>query len=473
MLPVAVPPQPAPAPAPALPAALRRAWAAALGEARRKGLQPRLPEGLPRAEAWPEQHPQRWVVAGLQAAGRGRAGERAWAEAVKALHRDLWSLPLGSARVERLEVLGDLLTAQGLPATDYRDEALRLRIEAGQGADPALEAAALEALKDHWGGWLEPPRRGPTLDWAEHLAGLWARRPVQDLVDAMAPAFQPHAPKLWDFLGRNGPARLREQLRDLLAALDAGTLFGRLGVRSLADWMGPLREGPWAEAVAGLWSRLQALDRSRLPLRDRLTLAQAAGDAEAVREFLREGLTGSDGNLRRTCLEVLLRAPQAELLELAEAQILALPAEDPLVKAWATERPKVPGTVPERIEPENLGWPALDAERRKAWDQALEDLEEGRRGPLEAFLASERDLALRAPEAPSPDLLEALLYGLVSGALREGDWEGALSHLAALEPLRRRLQPPHPKVEAGFRECQQTADRSARLGALLGPAAEP
>lgn len=473
MLPVAVPPQPAPAPAPALPAALRRAWAQALGEAHRKGLQPRLPEGLPRAEAWPEHHPQRWMVAGLQAAGRGRAGERAWAEATKALHHDLRLLPRGSARAERLEVLGDLLTAQGLPATAYRDEALRLRIEAGQGADPALEAAALEALKDHWGGWLEPPRRDPALAWAERLAGLWARRPAPDLTEAMVPAFQPHAPKLWDFVGRNGPSRLREQLRDLLAALDAGTLLGRLGVRPLAGWMGPLREGPWAEAVAGLWSRLQALDRERLPLRDRLTLAQAAGDADAVRELLREGLASADERLRRTCLETLIRTPQAELLELAEAQILALPPEDPLVKAWATERPRAPGTAPERVEPENLGWPALDAERRKDWDQALEDLEEGRRGPLEAFLTQERVEALRAPEAPSPDLVEALIYGLVGGALRERDWEGALSHLAALEPLRRRLSSPSAKVEDQMVELQRLAERSARLMALLGPAAEP
>lgn len=473
MLPVAVPPQPAPAPPPALPAALRRAWAQALGEAHRKGLQPRLPEGLPRAEAWPKDHPQRWMVVGLQAAGQGQVGERAWAGAVKALHRDLRLLPPGSARVERLEVLADLLTAQGLPATAYRDEALRLRIEAARGPEPALETAALEVLKDHWGGWLEPPRRGATLDWAEHLAALWARRSVEDLVEAMTPAFQPHAPKLWDFVGRNGPPRLREQLRDLLGALDAGTLLGRLGVRSLADWMGPLREGPWAGAVAGLWRRLQVLDRSRLNVRDRLTLAQAAGDAEAVRELLREGLAGSDGNLRRVCLEILIRAPQADLLDMAEAQILALPADDPLVKAWATERPKAPGTASERIEPENLGWPALEAERRKAWDQALEDLEEGRRGPLEAFLASERALALRAPEAPSPDLLEALIHGLVGGALRERDWEGALAHLAALEPLRRRLPSPSAKVEGQMAELQRIAERSARLATLLGTAGEP
>lgn len=473
MLPVAVPPQPAPAPAPTLPAALRRAWAQALGEAHRKGLQPRLPEGLPKAEAWPEAHPQRWVVAGLQAAGRGRTGERAWSEAVRTLHRGLRSLPPGSARVERLEALGDLLTAQGLPATAYRDEALRLRIEGGQGADPTLEAAALEALKDHWGGWLEPPRRDPTLAWAEHLAGLWARRPAPDLAEAMAPAFQSHAPKLWDFVGRNGPPRLREQLRDLLGALDAGTLLGRIGVRPLADWMGPLREGPWAEAVADLGSRLLALDRERLPLRDRLTLAQAAGKDEAVREGLREGLGSADERLRRTCLETLLRAPQTELLELAEAQILALPPDDPLVKAWATERPRQPQTAPECPEPESVGWPALDAERRKAWDQALEDLEEGRRGPLEAFLNQERVEALRAPEAPSPDLLEALLFGLVGGALRERDWEGALSHLAALEPLRRRLRPPSPKVEGQMAELQRMAERSARLMALLGPAGEP
>lgn len=473
MLPLAVPPQPAPVPAPALPVALRRAWAQALGEAHRKGLQPRLPEGLPKAEAWPEAHPQRWVVAGLQAAGRGRAGERVWAESVMALHRGLRFLPPDPARVERLEALADLLTAQGLPVTAYRDEALRLRIEVGQGADPALEAAALEALKDHWGGWLEPPRRDPTLAWAERLAGLWARRPATDLAEAMAPAFQAHAPKLWDFVGRNGPPRLREQLGDLLGALDAGALLGRLGVRPLADWMGPLREGPWAEAVASLWSRLQTLDRERLSLRDRLTLAQAAGEEEAVRECLREGLASADERLRRTCLETLIRTPHAELLEMAEAQILALPPDDPLVKAWATERPKAPGTAPERVEPENLGWPALDAERRKAWDQALEDLEEGRRGPLEAFLIQERVEALRAPEAPSPDLLEALLFGLVGDALRERDWEGALAHLAALEPLRRRLRPPSPKVEGQVAELQRVAERSARLMALLGPAGEP
>ncbi|HOD31862.1 MAG TPA: hypothetical protein PKO12_00140 [Holophaga sp.] len=473
MLLFAAPPHPAPAPPPTLPAALRRAWAAALGEASRKGQPPRLPEGLPVPEAWPEGHPQRWVAAALQAAARGRTGERVWAESVKALHRDLRALPRGAAKVERLEILADLMIAQGLPSAAYRDAALLLRIEAGRKPDLVLEREALEALKDHWGDWLEAPRRGATLAWAEHLAGLWARRPSPELAEAMAPAFQSHAPRLWEFVGRNGTAQVREQLRDLLGSVDPGDLLDRVGPRLLADWMGPLQQGPWGGTVAALWSRLKALERTRLPFGDRLSLAQAAGDSGEVRDLLKEGLLGADGDVRRTCLERLIRMPQAELMDLAEAQITALPAEDPLAKAWATERPGRSKPVPGGAPPENRGWPTQDPSRWKAWEQALEDLEEGRRGPLEAFAREELALALRAPEAPHPELLEALLYGLVAGALRERDWEGAVAHLEALEPLRRRLQPPHPKVEAGFQEVRSTAERSARLMTLLGSAAEP
>lgn len=467
---------------PTLPPDLRHAWAQSLREARRMHRAPGEPpitaDQAAALARLPEGHPQRGAWEGLRAAAAGPSGERAWAQALRSLHQQRLALGRGPESIDLLEAQADLLLAQDLPDHLLRDEALRRRLSASRGADPDLEERVLSALIEAWGGWLEAPRPEDTLAWAEALVGLWQRHPDAEAADRLAPAFQAHAPKLWDYLGRRGSPELKDGLRRLLGRAEPAHLLAAVPAPALDAWIAQLRAGPWEAEVRALWQGLEALDEGTLPYPRRLDLARHAGDTGHLRDLLAQGLRRADPSDRAKALAVWAEVPPWDPALEQEARAALAGADAPTREAWAdrsarTWRPVRTG--PERLSvgAEELGLAAASPERLAAWQQAVQDLDEGNRGPLEAFLRGEATQALRQPEAPPAALVQALVIGLVAIPLRDGDWEAALADLDRLEVLRRRVRPPDPELDGQVEDLRRLAVRGARLSALAGPAARP
>ncbi len=355
---------------------------------------------------------ERLYLGGLRAAARGEAGNRAWTQAARSLQALHHREPAGPRAELLASRLADLQAARGLPDFPWRDRALDLRLDRARGGDGELEAAVLASLQDHWGGWLEAPRRERTLARCGDLASLWLRRPAAERARAMGrAAFGPHAGELWAFAAREGEPDLRDRLRACLEGLEGSDLMPFLGAEAFLAWVRAVVKGPLAPPAMDLVRRLDPLVEERWGAGVRAALLQAAagGPGPEIREV--EG------------------AP-------ALGRLLSAPEEAALREAFASGRP---GAI------EALLWPKVEALARG----------EGQ------------------PPASSEEL-EALPFLLVEPWLRVREPEEARRRLERLEGLLfQREEVLSTGLRRTLEALRSKTEREARLMDLLGPAAGP
>lgn len=501
MLPALV--QPAPTP---LPAAMVRdlVKALSLGSS----------EGRPLSSAWgpamaemarmvrkrPEGDLERVFLDGLRAAAAGKPGEGAWAMAAKTLQQNLRTQGEGSPDAVRYwEHMADLQAAQGLPDFPWRDRVLAGRLERSRGVDEALEGAILKSLKDHWGGFLEPPRRDQTLARCRDLAGLWLRRTPKDRAHAMGrTAFEEHAGALWAFAFREGDTDLRARLHECLADLPPEDLLEELGVKSYISWVKSTRDGALSEEVQALVLRLDPLIEARWGFLIRAGLLRESGLTREYMELLSEGLERLTMEARReVILNELLNAPKLDPVLGRRAQELIL--EDPVLrndgrtrKAWAARLSDLgmeeeasalqEGEAADPIKPKGGNDPEPDKDFQKAILDSEKEValirafDSGRMDEAEALLWPVLEAMVRGEKiGPFKDDELAMLPGLVVEPwLRRRAPEEAMVRLERLESLLLRTGSPMPlEITRGIPSLRRKVERQRRLIGLLGAAAEP
>lgn len=502
---------------PSLPAVLVRDLVKALSEAALGGRSlsaawnPAFAEMNRMVRKRPEGDPERVFLDGLRAAAMGRAAEPAWASAVKPLHQTLRTLGEGSSEALRLwEYLADLQVAQGLPDYPWRDRALAARLERSRGVDDVLEADLLKSLKDHWGGFMEPPRRSQTLARCSDLAGLWLRRPVKERARVMGRvAFEEHAGNLWGFAFREGDNDLRARLHECLAELPPRDLLAALEEHSFLAWVVAGQNGGLAEEVQSLVQRLDPYIEGRWGFGARAALLRSAWLLQPYMALLAEGLERLPLEARRDLLrKELLNCPKMDPTLGRRAQERLM--EDPVLRAdaalrgaWVTrlldlgmetEAQALQGSEP---EPENK--PKMES----AADLGEDDPK------VRGLLGSEAELALlRAYESGRMDEAEALVWPvleklargeepelliepknsfvsraeelsmlpslLVEPWLRRRAPEEAMVRLERLESLLLKVGTGSPlEVTKGLPSLRRRVERQRRLLGLLGAAADP
>lgn len=458
----------------------------------------------------PEGDPERVFLDGLRAAAMGRTGEPAWASAVKSLHQTLRILGEGSAEARLWEYLADLQVVQGLPDYPWRDRALAVRLERSRGVDEALEAALLKSLKDHWGGFMEPPRRDQTLARCSDLAGLWLRRSAKDRARVMGrAAFEEHAGNLWAFAFREGDNDLRAHLRECLAELPPRDLLPALEEHSFLAWVVAAQSGGLVEEAQSLVQRLDPYVEARWGFGARAALLRSAWLLQPYMALLAEGLERLPLDARRELLrKELLNCPKMDPTVGRRAQERLL--EDPVLRADTVLR----GAWATRLQGLGLESEALalqgsdpDAENRPKGESAADLGEEDPK--VRGLLGSEAELALlRAYESGRMDEAEALVWPvleklargeepelliepknsfvsraeelsmlpslLVEPWLRRRAPEEALVRLERLESLLLKVGTASPlEVTKGLPSLRRRVERQRRLLGLLGGAADP
>lgn len=476
---------------------LSQAWIAALAELER--LVQKRPPG----------DPERTFVKGLRAAAAGKAGEKEWALAALALRQGFGMQGSGTLEAVRIaECLADLQAAQGLPDYPWRDRALAARFDRSQGVEEALEGALLESLKDHWGGFLEPPRREQTLARAADLTALWLRRPLRDRARVMGRvAFVEHAGALWAFAAREGDETLRDRLHECLTDLPPQQLIANLEEKHFLAWLKALREGSLRDEVQALVVALEPIAENRWGFEGRAALLREAGMTSEYLELLTEGL-------ERLPIEGRRDLVRHELLNLSKLtpplskRVLELLMEDPVLRAdlplrnaWAARLQEVgmdyeasslqgneePTTPREKGEKGGKtakgGKDAKEAARREGGiiDPDTEDF------LLGAFESGKLDAAegvvwpllesLARGEVPGPfleDELSALPMVLVEPWLRRRAPDQALLRLERMESLLHRTGTVLPAAfTRSLPALRRKVERQQRLLGLLGAAAEP
>lgn len=500
--------QPAPAP---LPDVLVRDIVKALHDA--------ATDGRPLSSAWgaaiaeldrmvrkrPEGDFERTFVQGLKAATAGKAGERSWALAAQSLRQTLAMQGSGTPEAIRIsERLADLQAAQGLPDFPWRDRALAGRMDRSRGVDEALEGAVLASLKDHWGGFLEPPRREQTLARCGDLTTLWLRRPVRDRARALGrSAFEDHAGPLWAFAAREGDENLRDHLHDCLVDLPPQQFIANLDEKNFLAWVTALRESALAEDVRAIVLALDPLVEGRWGFESRAALLREAGLTSLYVDLLTEGLDRLPRDQRRG----LLRKELLDLPKLNPAMNKRVPEllmEDPVLMAdpvlrdaWA-------------MKLQGLGMEA-EASGLKGSDESAPMKEKGGKGGKNPDSSKEKSrergllgadaeaILLQAFESGRMDdaeallwpVLEALARGEVTGPFKEDElsmlpsvlvepWlrrrapEEAILRLERMESLLLRAGSPLPvEFTKGLPGLRRKVERQRQLLLLLGSAAEP
>lgn len=506
MLPILV--QPAPAPSP-LPAVLIRDLVKALAQVATgaRPLSPAWHSALAEMDRMvrkrPEGDPERVFMNGLRAAAAGKPGEMAWATAAKILQQTLRTQGEGSPDAIRLwEHMADLQAAQGLPDFQWRDRVLAGRLERSRGVDEALEGATLRSLKDHWGGFLDPPRRDQTLARCWDLAGLWLRRTPKDRARVMGrTAFEEHAGALWAFAFREGDTDLRARLHECLAELPPEDLLEVLGVKSYMSWVRSTRDGALSEEVQALVLRLDPFVEARWGFLIRAALLRESGLTREYMDLLSEGLERLSMEARRELLlNELLNAPKldAVLGRRAQELILGDPVlrdDGPTRKAWAArltdlgleeeasalqdgEEPaakgkgeKGGGSAEEVVPEREMALLSSEAEA-----ELLRAFESGNMGEVEALLWPLLESLARSETAGpfKPGELSMLPSVLVEPWLRRRAPEEAMVRLERLETLLLRAGSPLPlEITRGIPSLRGKVERQRRLIAFLGAAGEP
>lgn len=492
-MPVPVLPQPAPT---ALPAPLVRDLVKALGEAASGGkpLPPAFGAALGELERLvrrrPAGDPDRTFLEGLRAASLGPAGEAAWARAAKSLHQSLGVL--GGATAASLplwEHLADLQAAQGLPDYPFRDRALQLRLDRARGVDPALEEDVLASLKDHWGGFLEPPRRPETLRRCADLTGLWLRRLPEDRARAMARvAFQEGAGGLWAFAHREGDPDLRSKLEDLLRDLPLESQLTLFRPEVFRGWVTTVGRGGLKTRAQALVLRLDPMAEAAWGLPMRLSLLRVAGLEEAYESVALEALDRLEGEaLGNLVREELPLAPTLGL-ELAQAirrvltRELPIPGAEALTRTWV-RRFRILGFPREAAALAGEGEatvpqePAATEPKPSAEKEAFtRSFEAGRMEEVEAFVWSHFTAMVKGedPLGSGPLEIAGNIPLLVDPWLRRRAPEEAWVRLERIETLLRgRGHSLHSREAGELASLRRKAERQQRLLALLGPAADP
>ncbi len=475
----------------ALPEPLAAALAEALGKARQEGRpvpapwQEVLGQVRKHLAKLPMRDPRRLEAEGLLAAAAGAQGERAWVQAVRALHRHVLSHP---AEAHSQEALARLLEAQGLPCHGWRDQALALRLQQLNGVDPALEAVALAQVKAHWGGFLEPPRAKETLAACGRLLDLWARRPSPSRTEAvLRVAFVEDAGPLWAFAWEEGDAALRAGLASLLEGLEAGPMAKQVAPAFL-HWVRALRTGGLQEAVTRLVDRMDEVGGGAWDPRFRLELLWAAHCDGRFLSAALAALPEGSADLRALLLrDLLLRGPdltgpQADLLQphlVREGIPEGLPA---LREAWRMKleragRP-VDWPVGEEAAMDPIASPAPSEQTKEGLTEEEEGrfrewLRRGEAGELEAASWSLLEAAARG-ERSLGESLSLLPTAVLSAAFRAGDAEGVLLRMDRAERLLAGNRSPEAEgLRASFAKLRPEVARMARLLAEVGPAARP
>jgi hypothetical protein len=410
--------------------------------------------------------------------GLGARGERRYAQAAKTLaghwRRTRAAFGPDNPRcLPDLEALGLLYGFAGLREVPWRAEAIRIRLAAGKGPDPALEERLVEVVEDHYGPWLTPTEREPLLEASAQLTQLWLRyrsdaaltRRVLDL------GLKTEAPRVWSLVARQAPEPLRQDLASLIGRLQVTPAALAEGQGdALVPWAQALMDTPLERPARGFLLRLERAlkaeaDPRHLPLRR--AVARVLGEVPAQVALLKEELAlaeppSSLPTLLRTAEPLLREHLDEALLDAATRKVKTLgsPLTDPEL-ASAVE-----------------GWCRLLGDAGRDQDQATlrAFLPRSQAAPMPAGAPDPVAEAPREeplPGAVTPGPVEAALRSRWTGLPVSGPRQPALLEL--INETRARLGPAHPLLAALYAELGELegADGAPHLEqalAILEPA---
>ncbi len=230
---------------------------------------------------------KRYGRAAKNLALRWRNGQKEWGRG------NLRLLP----ELENLTLLYEL---GGLRASNWRDEALRIRAGIARTPDPLLEKDLAAAVEDHYGPWLTVVELEPMLEFSHHLARVWENYSDDRQLtrQVMRLGLKPDAHRVWGLAAKEASESQRLELAALVDRLDPETVMRECaqeaGVDTLLELgkalMGTPLEGAARSLLKRLDMRLREGNKAQDPLRRRIakTLEDWGGWAGLLRGALAE-----------------------------------------------------------------------------------------------------------------------------------------------------------------------------------------